>query len=120
MTPAALLVCMTIVTNVNHGSEVRNDCHFEQPAVAMATEITKTPAATIAITTTQMPDTGVKALAALDMTIAAKPEKPRYKKTASRSGKARHRVAVKTVKPIMTAEQNKSFRYSWFKRLAGL
>ena len=112
MTPAALLVCMTIVTNVDHGSVVTNACHYEQPVVAMVTE---SPFISAAVETTQTLDTEVKALAVVDVPVEVRPAKPSFKKPVAHTARVNHRVKGVKVLPVMTASQ---FRQSWFKRLA--
>ena len=117
MTPTALLVCMTIVTNVNHGSVATKVCHYEQPAVAM---VSVDPIATAAIDMVKTPDAGAKALAIVDLAVGAKPPKPGYRKHALRNARAHHRVSEPTARPAMTAAQDKAFRLSWFKRPADM
>jgi hypothetical protein len=115
MTPAALLVCMAIVTNVNHGSVVTNDCHYEQPAVAMVSE---SPAITAAVETTQTLDAEVSALAVVPLEV--KPAKPVYSKHALRTVRVHHRVKAANHRSVMTAAEDKAFRHSWYKRLADM
>jgi hypothetical protein len=112
MTPAALLVCMTIVTNVNHGSVVTNDCRYEQPAVAMASE---SPVITAAGETTQALDAEISALAVVPVEA-----KPVYKKRPLHNMRVHHRVKAANTRPAMTAAQDKAFRHSWYKRLADM
>jgi hypothetical protein len=114
MTPAALLVCMTIVTNVSHGTVATNACHYEQPQVAAVSE---NPVAAVAINTVNTQVTEVKALAVVDVAAEAKPI---IKKQAVRVVRAHHRVVGTAAKPAMTATQDKAFRLSWFKRLADM
>lgn len=121
MTPAALLVCMAIVTNVDHGSVVTRDCHYELPAVSAvsqsaAPDVVPNTAPEVVLNTYPMPDLAVKAV-----TIAiteSKPAKLHHKKKWTRQAKAYHRPITKSMKPVMTAEQNRAFRYSWYDRLA--
>ena len=115
MTPAALLVCMTIVTNVNHGSVATNACHYEQPAVAMATQDSIT---TAAIDKVEAPVAETKALAVVAVAAEATPAKPGLWKHASRTAKFYHHVRGQTTRPAMTAAQDTAFRHAWFKRLA--
>lgn len=92
MTAAALLVCVTIVTNGAHSSVASNTCHYEQPAVAIATVIA--PVADVEEPTVPAVVTTVK---------------PVHRKLAHHRG---------TAKPVMTAEQNRAYRHLWFRRLA--
>ena len=112
MTPAALLVCMAIVTNVDHGSVVTNACHYEQPVVAMVTE---SPVISAAVETTQTLDTEVKALAVVDVPAEVNLTKPSFKKPVARTARVNHRMKAVNARPVMSASQ---FRQSWFKRLA--
>jgi hypothetical protein len=114
MTPAALLVCMAIVTNVNHGSVVTNDCHYEQPAVAMVSEM---PVTTSAIDLVQTPDAEIKALAVADLPAEVKPV---YKKRPVHNARVHHRVKAANNRSVMTAAEDKAFRHSWYKRLADM
>ena len=114
MTPAALLVCMAIVTNVNHGSIVTNDCHSEQPAVAMVSE---SPAITAAVETTQTLDAETKALAVVGLPAEVKPV---YKKRSVHNVRVHHRVKAANNQSVMTVAQDKAFRHSWYKRLADM
>jgi hypothetical protein len=114
MTPVALLVCMAIVTNVNHGSVVTNDCHYEQPAVAMVSE---SPVITAAVETTRRLDAQVKALAVVDVPAEVKPV---YKKRSVHNVRVHHRVKAVNNRSVMTAAQDKAFRHSWYKRLVDM
>ena len=121
MTPAALLVCVALVTNVDHGSVVTRDCHYEVQTVSTFSKNilpSEVPAASqeVVLNTYPMPDLPVKSL-----TIAvadSKPAKLHHKKKWSRQAKAHYRPITKSARPVMTAEQNRAFRYSWYERLA--
>ena len=117
MTPAALLVCMTIVTNVNHGSVATNACHYEQPAVAMATE---DPITTAAIDTVKVPVAETKALAVVAVAAEAKPARPATWKHSPRTAQVYHRAPAQAARPAMTAAQDAAYRHAWFKRLADM
>jgi hypothetical protein len=117
MTPAALLVCMTIVTNVNHGSVATNACHYELPAIAMV-PVDPMPIAAIDAVKTQ--DTGIKALAVVDLAPKVKPAKPGLGKVAVKAARVHHRAGALAASPVLTAAQDKAFRHSWFKRLADM
>ena len=115
MSPAAILVCMTLVTNVDHGSVVTRDCHYEQ----QVSEITTSSIAPEAsVNTHQTPNLSV--VPKKPRVAEARPTKPVAKKKFLRTAKVKHRAIVRQVKPVMTAEKAKEFRFSWFKRLLAL
>jgi hypothetical protein len=144
MTPAALLVCMTIVTNVDHGSVVTRDCHYElsgvsvvsqdaTPAVPQSAAPTVPQIAAAAVPKSVVPAVPKSAAPAFarrtyqtrDLMVTAsttavaesKPARLHHKKKLSRQAMTQYRTTVKRVKPVMTAEQNRAFRFSWFERL---
>jgi hypothetical protein len=117
MTPAALLVCMTVVTNVNHGSVVTNACHYQQPAVAM---VPVDPMPIAAIDAVKTENAEVKALAVVDLDPKVTPAKPGLGKATVKAARVHHRAGAPAASPVMTAAQDKAFRHSWFKRLAGM
>jgi hypothetical protein len=114
MTPAALLVCMTIVTNVGHTTVASRACHYEQPPVAMVSETSPTA---IAENIVKIPETDVKALSIDDATVKVKSRKSKYKKQAVRKVRIHHRADKVTVQPVSTEAQNTEYRRSWFERL---
>jgi hypothetical protein len=114
MTPAALLVCMTIVTNVDTTTVASRACHYEQPATAMVSE----PAlSTVAEVVVQTPETDVKPMSVADTGVKVKSKKPKYKKHAVRKQRARHRASKIMVQPVSGEEQKTEYRRSWFERL---
>jgi hypothetical protein len=114
MTPAAVLVCMTIVTNLDHATVASRACHYEQPPVAMVSENLLT---TIAENTVKTQETDVKALSIADTAVKLKAKKPKYKKQAARKMRIRHRSSAVPTRSVVTEAQNTEYRRSWFERL---
>ncbi len=112
MTPAAVLVCMTIVTNVGHTTVASRACHYEQAPVAMQSE---TSVSTIAENIVKAPETDVRPLSVVDRDVKAR--KPKYRKQATRKARVHHRSRKITVQPVSSEAQNTVYRNSWFERL---
>jgi hypothetical protein len=116
MTPAALLVCMAIVTNVDHGSVITRQCHYEQQASSEVTQSIDPATPDVTLNSYPMPEPVVKAR--ISSAVKAKPARLYQKKKIARQAKIQVRRVVTKTKPMMTAEQNRKFRLSWFDRLA--
>ena len=114
MTPVALLVCMTIVTNVEHTTVASRACHYEQPSVAT---VSQPPLTTIAENVVRMPDKDVKALSVAEAPVEVKAKKPKYRKHAVRKARIHHRTSKVIVQPVMSEADNTEHRKSWFDRL---
>jgi hypothetical protein len=114
MTPVALLVCMTIVTNVEHTTVASRACHYEQPSVAMAAQPATT---TISENVVRMPDANVRALSVAKAPVEVKAKKPKYRKHATRKARIHHRASKVNVQPVMSEADNTEHRKSWFERL---
>jgi hypothetical protein len=103
MTPVALLVCLTVVTNVKHGSVVTNDCHYEMPPVAMVSQppvvtasqppvvvVSQPVIPSASIVTPQIADTNVISLAIVEKRVQAKPYKRQFKMIVLNKAKFHH------------------------------
>ncbi len=112
MTPAAVLVCMTIVSNVGHTTVASRACHYEQPPVAMESG---TSVSSIAENIVNAPETDVRPLRVVDTHVKA--GKPKYRKQATRRARVHHRLRKVTVQPVSSQAQNTVYRRSWFERL---
>lgn len=110
-----LIVCLAIVTTVAHGSVATQNCHYEGPTVATTL---LTPAPVTAVGTYNLPD--IEVISTADARPAIKPERPRDMKRRIIVARIHHRAPVRVARPAMSAEQNRTFRFSWFKRIAGL
>jgi hypothetical protein len=135
MTPAALLVCMTIVTNVGNGSEVSRDCHYQAaPVQPVAMAPADAPEAIVQIIPASAPaDAPVASIHFItenleavlkdlpnDVTaLGAKPRKAAFRmnhqKPKTQLARVHRREAIP--RPTMAEIKNQQYRRSWVERL---
>ena len=122
MTAAALLICMTIVTNLEHGSVANRVCQYDQQVVGAMSQNTTT---VIAKSPVNVEDAKVNEVTLAVAPASAKTIKPIHRIHRKRTFRAArmHRSSnccATIAKPALKAAENKEFRYSWFQRLMDL
>ncbi|GEM_PF-5534592 len=133
MTPDALLICLTIVANLDNGSVVNRECHYEMPKVAILSQSVEKPAV-IAVSQVSATVTAPVVVAAasapiahdaevhvVDAIIAPTPKmqaRRRVRNVMLHHAKVHYAQARKTVGHEVTAQNDKSFRFSWYERMA--